>query len=794
MTRLKPELHSKRVRSRQPGTLPAGTPTAALVKPIKKRNRPEELLPESEELTRAIVAAALDAIVMMDHEGRILEFNPAAERLFGYRREDVLGRELADMLIPPSSRQRHRRELAHFLATGERPIVGKRVEVTRMRADGSELLIELSVTLTGLRTPVFVGFMRDITERKQAEKALRESEERFRTMANSAPVMIWMSGADKLCTWFNEQWLRFVGHTMAQELGNGWAENVHPEDFDRCLQTCTTSFDAREPFSREYRLRRHDGQWRWVLDNGVPRYDPSNNFAGYIGSCVDVTTVKRLEEERLIAERKLRERGRALLETRGSLAESEATVRMLLDSSERAILAVNEDGRIVLANATTTSMFGYDVPGLMGQSIEILLPEPNLGRRAEHHKTLFAAAASRPMGIGVDLQGRRKDGSLFPVEIGLSVANTRMGKLRVAFVTDITERRRLAQSLRQRDQELAVLFDHSPDSLVRFDSNMRATHVNAAFEKATGISSKDIVGKPIRELPVPLDTVKAVESLVRSVLTTGQPQTAYFPYAGLQGMRDFEVRYIPEFAADQSVAAVFSIARDITEQKKLQELAAAKERDINALTASLITSQEQERRRVARDIHDSLCQHLGALAAEIREVTADLAASNPAKQRLQMARKQALGIVEEARNVAHQLHPAILEDLGLPKALRSLCDEFRQKEGIRVKFRVLDRLRSVPIEAASCVYRIAQEAFNNVARHARAKNVAVLLSGRSGLHFSIRDDGAGFDPRAVQGAGGLGLVSMQERARMANGELSVDAKPGHGTRVKLVVRLPGSES
>ena len=254
-------------------------------KAINARNSEEFLLPESEELTHAIVAAALDAIVIMDHQGHILEFNPAAERLFGYRREDVLGRDLAETLIPPSLRQQHRRELAHFLATGERPIMGKRVEVTRMRADGSELLVELSVTLTGLRTPVFVGFMRDITERKRAEEALRESEERFRTMANSAPVMIWMSGPDKLCTWFNEQWLAFVGRTMEQELGNGWAENVHPEDFDRCLQTYTTNFDAREPFSMEYRLRRHDGQWRWILDNGVPRYDSHNNFAGYIGSC-----------------------------------------------------------------------------------------------------------------------------------------------------------------------------------------------------------------------------------------------------------------------------------------------------------------------------------------------------------------------------------------------------------------------------------------------------------------------------------------------------------------------------
>jgi PAS domain S-box-containing protein len=611
-------------------------------------------------------------------------------------------------------------------------------------------------------------------------------------MADSAAVMIWISGPDKLCTWVNTQWLTFVGRTIEQELGNGWAENIHPEDLDRSLQAYTTGFDARESISIEYRLRRHDGQWRWILDNGVPRYDAHNNFAGYIGSCVDVTTVKSLEEQRVVAERKLRQSSRALLETRDSLAESEATVRLLLNTSAQAILAVDADGRIVLANDTTTSMFGYDVPDLLGQSMELLIPEACQGP-SEHHKTFFPAVQSRPMGMGPDLHGRRKDGSSFPIEIGLSVVNARKGRLGAVFVTDITERRRLDQSLRQRNQELAVLFDNSPDSVVRFDPNIRPTHVNAAFLRVTGISGKDALND-LRQLPVPVDVAETAENLTRNVFTTGQPSIAYFSYQTPEGLRDFEVRYIPEFAADQSIAAVFSIGRDITEQKKLQELAAAREDEIRALTADLITSQEQERRRMARDIHDSLCQHLGALAAEIGEVSAAVPASGLAGQRLRAARKHALSAAEEARQIARQLHPAILEDLGLPKALQSLCEEFSRQAGIPVKFRVIGPGRAVPIETASCVYRITQEAFNNIARHAGAKNVAVRLTERRDLHLLIHDDGVGFDPETVHGGGGLGLVSMRERARLANGELSVDAKPGHGTRIKLVVHLPGGAS
>ena len=133
-------------------------------------------------------------------------------------------------------------------------------------------------------------------EDQQAERALRESEKRFRLVANSAPVMIWMAGPDKLCTDFNQPWLDFTGRPIERELGNGWAEGVHREDFEACLDTYTQSFDRREAFCMEYRLRRHDGEYRWVLDNGVPRFHLDGSFAGYIGSCVDVTDRKQAED------------------------------------------------------------------------------------------------------------------------------------------------------------------------------------------------------------------------------------------------------------------------------------------------------------------------------------------------------------------------------------------------------------------------------------------------------------------------------------------------------------------
>jgi PAS domain S-box-containing protein len=157
--------------------------------------------------------------------------------------------------------------------------------------------------------------------RKQAAEALGGSEERFRIIANSAPVMLWMSGRDKLCSFVNQSWLAFTGRTMEQEQGEGWASGVHPEDLNRCLEIYCNAFDARAEFQMEYRLRHHDGGYRWILDFGVPRFEPEGVFQGYVGSCLDITDRKRSEE--------------MLLDTTGRLAEANQQVAKLNERLER---------------------------------------------------------------------------------------------------------------------------------------------------------------------------------------------------------------------------------------------------------------------------------------------------------------------------------------------------------------------------------------------------------------------------------------------------------------------------
>lgn len=256
---------------------------------------------------RLLLETSLDPSLVVDGNGRIKAWNAHAEATFGWSPTEVIDKPLVDLIIPAASREAHRAGFERYLKTGRGRILNRRVELSARHRDGHELIVELVVMPIRLGESIgFCGFLRDISERARAVAALQRSEQRFRAMADNAPVLIWVRAPDKRCVWLNRRWREFVGQPSEEGLDDPWIAKVHPSDEAAVVEAYADAFEARRPFALEYRLMRHDGSWRWFLDNGAPVYTPDGTFDGYVGSCIDISDLRKSVEAAALSEARYR--------------------------------------------------------------------------------------------------------------------------------------------------------------------------------------------------------------------------------------------------------------------------------------------------------------------------------------------------------------------------------------------------------------------------------------------------------------------------------------------------------
>jgi PAS domain S-box-containing protein len=396
-----------------------------------------EVSTHSDRRFRALIEHSIDAIALLTPEGTVTYASPSIERVLGYTPQEFMTINGFDV-IHPGDIPAIAHTFQQLLAT---PGLVDTKQFRGRHKDGIWRWVEATVTnlLHDPDVQAIVTNLHDISERKQAEEGLKalaeqteESEQRFRLLADGAPVMIWTSGIDKLCTYFNAPWLAFTGRTIAQELGNGWAEGVHPDDLQRCLDIYTSSFDARKPFSMDYRLRRFDGQYRWVLDNGIPFYAPDGTFTGYIGSCVDITERRSLEQQ---------------------LQYSEQKLRSLVESNILGVIVVDLDGRIYEINDRFAQILGYSRDELLAETFNWgqLIP-PDAHEALEQVMTTVLSTGALPP---LEWESLRKDGSRVQVLMAATLLDQEP-RLGLGVILDISDRK----AAERRKQEFLSMVSH----------------------------------------------------------------------------------------------------------------------------------------------------------------------------------------------------------------------------------------------------------------------------------------------------------------------------------------------
>jgi PAS domain S-box-containing protein len=514
-------------------------------------------------------------------------------------------------------------------------------------------------------------FAEDAGGRREAEAALRESEQRLRLLTDALPALISYVDSQECYRLNNTAYERWFGHPREEICGRHVKDVLGGAAYDAIKAHIDTALSG-EAVTYEALLPYKDGGHRFVRASYIPHVVESGQVHGFFVLVEDLTERKHAEEAlqkardelELRVEERTRELSRANRELEREIAQRKQTqdlYKTLLHAAPDPIVTVGRDGKIGVVNREVERVFGYDSEELIGQSVEILLPEHLRGSHVHHRSDYFGNAQVRPMGLGLELAARCKDGRDLPVEISLSPVQTTEGAFVIAMIRDITERKQAEESLHR-------------------------------------------------------------------------------------------------------------------------------------LSGRLISAQEDERRRIARELHDDFNQRLALLAIDLERLHEGLPVSQESlTDDLASLLRRTKEISSDIHSLSHQLHPSSLQHLGLVAATRNFCKEISGQHAIDIEFVHHGVPRSLPDDVALCLYRIVQEALRNVIKHSGAESARIEITGTAdGLELQISDNGMGFDPESARTRRGLGLLSIRERLRLVSGTISFERVEPNGTRIEVRVPIPAS--
>jgi PAS domain S-box-containing protein len=792
---------------------------------VTRRVRYERALRASEARKSAILDSSIDAILTIDHRGRIVEFNPAAERCFGRTREQAVGSDMAELIVPPELRERHREGLRRYLATGESNVLGRRLELPALRADGTRFDAELTINLIpGSEPAAFTGTLRDIGERVAAAKALRDALSRLDLALEAGGVCTWDYDLRSGGVVLSEFWAEMTGAPpgVTQTTFESLAALVHPEDTAplRALLTDTVK-GKRDDYVAEHRVRHRRGQWRWMLSRGrVSERDAAGRALRMIGTNIDITA---------------RVRGRQLNELELAVAQIFAAKRETIDAVEAAMRAICEAENwdcaryLVVDESAGLARFGHawsvtdagveryieesrgmtytpgaGLVGMAWQARESLWSSdivsdarsarPQLARETGLRSCLAAPIVVEGTVFGILIFHsrlvREPDEQLLQ---GLRVIGGQIGLY--------LKRSQAEAETRRHERELRLVMDGVPSPVTRLDREERFVFVNRAYAELMERPAEAIVGRSLREI-VSAGTYAIAKPYVERVLAGESVQFPRPQQRSDGGIRMLEMNYIPDVDERGATAGWFGILLDVT------EAFAARQRleSMNVELEQRVADRTEELRTAVKDLE----AYSYSVSHDLR---APIGAINGFANLLRM--KEAGRLTDDGRKLLGFVESNAVRMTELVEGLLMLSRIGRQAMARR-PVAMRDLVREVLAESSAAVgagieiaalpdctgdvpllRQVWVNLIGNALKFSRGRTPARIEIGfeAGAKAYFVRDSGAGFDMKYAgklfgvferlhsdeefEGTG-IGLATVQRIVARHGGRVWARAAPGEG--------------
>lgn len=597
-------------------------------------------------------------------------------------------------------------------------------------------------------------------------EALERSKRRFQLAVEGSQDGIWEWNPITRENYWSPRMYEQLGYDPGDmpHIGEEFFEMIHESEREIARNCFFSHLENGTPYEMEFRLRTKSGGYRWFKSTGQAQWNAQGQAVLMVGSHEDI-------HEKKISEKLLR--------------KSEERFRAVIQHDPNATFLVNQEGSIELHSDRTVEVFGYTHKELADMKIHDLLPDGLNGKHLAHFDHYMKAPDARIMGLGRNLQGQRKSGELFWVEVGLSPLKIRGEQFVMAVATDISKRREAEDALQESHRRMNALINNLPGISYRClnDSHWSMEYISAACHEITGYECQDFYGVPsaisFGEL-IHKDDRQDMWDQVQQALTEKRSYRVIYRIIDRRGRE----KWLWEqgngvFGDANEVEALEGCIFDITPVVRNQE----------RVNSAIYNAEDSERRRIAGEIHDGLQQTLSVSALNLQYLDTEIdKLSAECQERYAKSRDYLEKGIRESRQIAHRLMPKAIHDVGLNKALEDLVNEMNSISKVNCSYycNLKNRLDE-KVEVG--LFRTTQEALNNILKYAQATKVSVQLIGfASEIQLLIEDNGIGFDKNKLDlYKTGFGLTGMKNRINSLSGNLLIDSKPGHGTSIVALI-------